>query len=94
MDGCQSHQCFPQKDRRGLPLHKLKISHLESYKGRLDPADHITYFEFMTSLLDLNDAMKWRLFFTTFKKSMLKWFLCLLVNVIISFVEFKMQFLT
>lgn len=46
------------------PPHQFKILHLELCKGRTDLADHNTYFELMTLLLDLDDTIKCRLFFT------------------------------
>lgn len=48
----------------------------------------------MTSPLDLDDAMKCRIFFTTFKESALKWFSHLPVGVIMSFVDFKKMLTT
>lgn len=75
------------------PLHRVKILHLESYKGQIELVDHIVYFESMTSLLDLDMAMKCCLFFKSFKDLALKWFSHLLVGVITLFIKFKKMFI-
>lgn len=37
---------------------KFKMPHLESYKANTDPTDHLTYFESIISLLNLDNTLK------------------------------------
>lgn len=75
------------------PPEKFKILILESYKGRTDPYDHISYFESAVSLLTIDDVLKCRLFFTNFKESALRWFTRLAIGVFGLFPEFRRIFL-
>lgn len=58
---------FSKKIMKSCPPQRFKTPHLEFYKSRTDPANHIAYFESMVSLLDQDDAITYRIFFTTFK---------------------------
>lgn len=42
---------------------RFKILSLDSYKGKTNTINHVVYFESTISLLDINDALKCRLFF-------------------------------
>lgn len=77
---------------KSLLLHYLKIPHLISYKGWIDLIDHITYFESTTSMMDLDDVMKYKIFFKTFKESTLWWLSCLPFGIITSFIKLKNMF--
>ncbi|KAH0463369.1 hypothetical protein IEQ34_007951 [Dendrobium chrysotoxum] len=65
---------FPREITEAKPLAKCKIPHLDSYKGKTDLIDNVNCLEWIVSLLDINNALKCRLFFTTFKESPLWWF--------------------
>lgn len=64
----QSTNAFFVKFVEVCPPHWIKILNLESYKGQTYPTNHIAYFESTMPLLNLDDARKYWLFFTTFKK--------------------------
>lgn len=40
------------------PPNKFKIPRLDSYMKKIDLMDHIAYFEYFDSLLDLYDALQ------------------------------------
>ncbi|PKU86830.1 hypothetical protein MA16_Dca022490 [Dendrobium catenatum] len=50
------------------------ISHIELFKGKMNLADYVAYFEFVVTLLGISDVLKCKMFFTTFKESSLQWF--------------------
>ncbi|XP_057444607.1 uncharacterized protein LOC130736846 [Lotus japonicus] len=66
---------------------------LESYSGKTDPKDHLLCFNMKMVISAASDAVKCRMFPSTFKGTTMEWFITLPRGFITNFREFSSKFL-
>ncbi|XP_057432236.1 uncharacterized protein LOC130724992 [Lotus japonicus] len=66
---------------------------LETYSGKTDPKDHLLYFNMKMVISSASDAVKCRIFPSTFKGTSMAWFTTLPRGSITNFCDFSSEFL-
>ncbi|XP_057454049.1 uncharacterized protein LOC130745699 [Lotus japonicus] len=73
---------------------QVKTLVLDPYSGATDPKEHLVYFNTRMVIAGVNDAVKYKLLPSTFKKSAMMWFTTLPPGSIADFTEFSTRFLS
>ncbi|XP_057457793.1 uncharacterized protein LOC130748554 [Lotus japonicus] len=84
---------FSTEVEAAMILDNMKTLVLESYSGDLDPKDHLLYFNTKMVISAASDAVKCRMFPSTFKSTAMAWFTTLPRGSISNFRDFSSKFL-
>ncbi|XP_057425878.1 uncharacterized protein LOC130719262 [Lotus japonicus] len=84
---------FSAEVREVAILDNMKNLVLESYSGRTDPKDHLLYFNTKMVISAASDAVKCKMFPSTFKSTTMAWFTTLPRGSITNFRDFSSKFL-
>ncbi|XP_057444346.1 uncharacterized protein LOC130736544 [Lotus japonicus] len=74
-------------------LDNMKNLVLETYSGKTDTKDHLLYFNTKMVISSASDAVKCRMFLSTFKGTAMAWFTTLSQGSITNFRDFSSKFL-
>ncbi|XP_057418392.1 uncharacterized protein LOC130712582 [Lotus japonicus] len=74
-------------------MENMKSLVLESYNGDINPKDHLLYFNTKMVISAASDAVKCRMFPSTFKSTGMAWFTTLPPRSISNFMDFSSKFL-